>query len=132
MVVAERAASKQSAADSAEPNDTTETYSTNVPGQAGDDRLQLVRRASTVQRISANAVRTTTTRVEQPNPGDPSAGLHLTQETIDIVRPAANGTVTHTSTILTSNSNGHLDAVWVDIGTTNNPAIVKVDVAAPK
>ena len=132
MLVAERTVSRESAGGPQEQNDITETYSTNVPGQAGDDRLQLVRRESTVQQTSASGERSTTTRVEQPNPGDPGAGLHVTQETIDIVRPGANGTAGESSTIFTSDSNGHLDAVWVDMEKTNNPAVVTVDIAPPK
>lgn len=132
MVVAERTVSRQSTGGPQEQNGITETYSTNVPGQAGDDRLQLVQRESTVQGTSATGVRSTTTQVEQPNPGDSGGGLHVTRETIDIVRPGTNGTATQTSTMLTSDSNGHLDAVWVDMEKTNNPAVVKVDIAPPK
>jgi hypothetical protein len=63
--------------------------------------------------------------VEQANPGDPQAGLHLTQEAIDIVRPGANGTATQTSTIVRSDSTGQLTVVWVDMGHTDNAAMVK-------
>jgi hypothetical protein len=122
MAVAERTVSKQSAG---EQNGTTETYSTNVPGQAGDEGLRLVRRESTVQRNGGSGERNTTRRVEQANPGDPQAGLHLTQEAIDIVRPGANGTATQTSTIVRSDSTGQLTVVWVDMGHTDNAAMVK-------
>jgi hypothetical protein len=70
--------------------------------------------------------------VEQPNPGDPGAGLEVTQEAIDIVRPGANGVASQTSTILTPDSSGQLKAVWVDLGKTDNPAVVKVDTAPAK
>jgi hypothetical protein len=122
MAVAERTVSKQSAG---EQNGTTETYSTNVPGQAGDEGLRLVRRESTVQRNGGSGEHNTTRRVEQANPGDPQAGLHLTQEAIDIVRPGANGTATQTSTIVRSDSTGQLTVVWVDMGHTDNAAMVK-------
>lgn len=122
MAVAERIVSKQSAG---EQNGTTETYSTNVPGQAGDEGLRLVRRESTVQRNSGSGAGSTTRRVEQANPGDPQAGLHLTQEAIDIVRPGANGTAARSSTIMRSDSTGQLTVVWIDMGHTDNAAVVK-------
>jgi len=127
MTVMERTVSKQSATGGGERSETTETYSNNVPGQAGSEGLRLVRRESTVQRTGTTGARSTTRRVEQKNPGDPSAGLQLTQEAIDIVRPGANGTAAQTSTIRTSDSNGRLNTVWIDMGHTDNPAAVKVD-----
>jgi hypothetical protein len=130
MAVAERTVSK-SAGGPAE-SETTETYSTNAPGQAGDEGLRLVRRESTVQRTGAGGGHSTTQRVEQANPGDPGAGLHVTQEAIDIVRPGENGTATQSSTILTSGSNGHLKAVWIDMGKTDNAAAAKSDAVAAK
>jgi len=131
MAVAERTVSK-SAGGPAEESETTETYSTHVPGQAGDEGLRLVRRESTVQRTGAGGGHSTAQRVEQANPGDPGADLHVTQEAIDIVRPGANGTATQTSTILTSDSNGHLKAVWIDMGKTDNAAAAKSDAVAAK
>lgn len=110
---------------------TTETYSTNVSGQAGDEGLRLVRRESTVQRAGTGGERQTTRRVEQTNPGDPGAGLRLTQEAIDIVRPGANGVAQQQSTIVTTDSNGTMNAVWVDIGKSDKPAAVKVDTNNP-
>src|SRR5215469_16705567 len=68
MAVVERTVSRQPAG---EQNSTTETYSTNVPGQAGDEGLRLVRRESTVQRSGAAGESRTTRRVEQPSPGNP-------------------------------------------------------------
>jgi len=110
---------------------TTETYSTNVPGQAGSEGLQLVRRESTGQWSEAGGERRTTRRVEQTNPGDPGAGLHVTQEAIDIVRPGANGVAQQQSTIVTSDANGHTNALWVDMGSSDKPAL-KVDTAPAK
>lgn len=132
MAVAERTVSRQSGAGAGEQSQTTETYSTNVPGQAGNEGLQLVRRESTVQRSGAGGAHDTTKRVEQTNPGDPTGGLRMTQEAIDIVRPGANGTAAQTSVVRSSDSNGHLNTVWIDLGHTDNPAAVKVDTAPAK
>ena len=124
MAVVERTVSKQPAG---EQNSTTETYSTNVPGQAGDEGLRLVRRESTVKRTGAGGESRTTRQVEQTKPGDPGAGLRLTQEAIDIVRPGANGVAQQQSTIVTTDANGSMNAVWVDMGKSDKPAAVKVD-----
>jgi hypothetical protein len=115
---------------SGETSDTTDTYSTNVPGQAGDDSLQLVQHATTVQQTNWNGALSTTRRVEQPNPGDPNGGLQVTLETIDIVLPG-NGSASETRTVFAPNAEGQLGQVWVDVGKTSNPAAVHVDTKPP-
>ena len=47
------------------------------------------------------------------------------EEAIDIVRPGANGTAAQSSTIVRSDSTGQLTVVWVDMGHTDNAAVVK-------
>jgi len=132
MALVERTVTNQSKDAAGEQHDTTETYSTDVPGQAGDEGLQLVKRESTVRRTSSNGEQRTTRQVEQPAPADPGTGLHVTQEAIDIVRPGTNGTATQTSTIRTSDANGQLNTVWVDMGKTDNPAVVNVGTSNSK
>ena len=130
LAVVERTVTRQGDSASGEKSDTTETYSTNVPGQAGDEGLKLVKRESTVQRTNANGGRSTIQQVERPDPGDPSAGLHLTQQAIDIVRPGSNGVAQQTSTIVTTDANGNTNTVWVDMGRSNQPPpSIKVDTA---
>ena len=125
MSVIERTVTKSASSDG-EQRATTETYSTNVPGEAGDDSLQLVKRETTVQRPTLTG-RSTSRQVESANPGDPSAGLQVTQQAIDIVRPTTNGAAQQTTTIRTADANGQLTTVWVDMGKTDNPAVVNAD-----
>ncbi len=134
LAVVERTVTRQGDSASGEKRDTTETYSTNVPGQAGDEGLKLVKRESTVQRTNASGAHSTVQQVERPDPGDPSAGLHVTQQAIDIVRPGSNGIAQQTSTIVTTDTNGNTNTVWVDMGRSNQPPpSVTVDSApAPK
>jgi len=132
LAIAERSVNKQAIPGPGQQSETTETYSTNVPGQAGDEGLRLVRRESTQQQTTTSGGRNTTRVVEQPNPGDPGAGLHVTQEAIDIVRTGANGVARQQSTILTTDANGQMNTVWIDMGSSNKPAAVKVDMAADK
>ncbi len=131
LAVAERTVSKQTETGPEEKRDTIETYSTNVPGQAGDDSLQLVQRQITVQQNSAGGGYSSTRQIQQANPGDPSDGLRVTEETINIVKPGASGTANEKSTILTPDSDGRLGEVWVDVGKTGNPSVIQVDTRTP-
>jgi len=125
----ERTVSKQ-AVGGGETRDIQETYSTNVPGEAGNDQLQLVRRESTVQRTNAGSGQSTTRQVETSNPGNPGDRLQVTQEAIDIVRPDGHGSAEQRGTTLTFGPDGQVSIVSVDMGTTNNPAAVRVDTSA--
>jgi hypothetical protein len=127
MSVAERTVSRQAASDG-ETRDTTETYSTNVPGQAGNDTLQLVQRESTVHRTT-DGRQSTTRQVETPSAGNPGDGLHLTQQAIDIVRPDGRGSAEQKATTVTFGPEGQVNTMWVDVGKTSNPAVVTVDSA---
>lgn len=126
LSLAERTVSKESQGSAGEKHETLDTYSTNVPGVAGDNGLQLVQRETTVQRSSAGA-QSTVRQVEKAPPGSFGGGLGLTEETIDIVRPNASGTADQSRTILTTDSDGRLNQVLVDTGKTGDPAAVKVD-----
>jgi len=130
LALAERTVSHESKASGGEKREMVDTYSTNVPGVAGDDNLQLVQRASTVQRNSAGT-QSTIQQIEQPSPGSVGASLHLTQEVIDIVRPDASGNTRQNRTILTPDSDGRMGQVWLDTGKTDNPAAIQVDIKAP-
>jgi hypothetical protein len=130
LSVVERTVTTETKAGPGEQRDSVQTYSTNVPGQAGDDSLWLVQREITVQRKTAAGVRTTR-QVEQPNPGDPTAGLHLTEEAIDIVRPGSSGVDQESRVVETPDSNGQMGKVWIDMGKTTNPSAIQVDTRAP-
>lgn len=127
FTVVEHTIDKQASAGAGDKRDTTETYSTNVPGVAGDSDLQLVQRETTVQSTSSGHGQTTVRQIEQSRPGDLSDGLHVTQEAIDIVRPAGSNTTDESHIILTPDADGRLEQVWVDTGKTDNPSAVTVD-----
>lgn len=111
-------------ASSGEKRATTERYSTNVPGVAGNEQLQLVSRETTVQKTGSSG-QNTIRQIESIRPGNPGSGLQLTKEAIDIVRPGGSGT-TQQSTALTFDSEGRANSVLVQTGTTNNPSAVQV------
>jgi len=132
LAVVEHTVSKQAPTGTGEQRETTETYSTNVPGVAGDGSLQLVQRATTVQRTTSGGGQRTVRQVEQARPGEVSDGLQVTQEAIDIVRPGGSGTADQSRVILTPDSDGRLRQVWIDTGKTDNPAAIKVDTKISK
>ena len=132
MSMVERTVTKKTDTGAGEKRESVETYSNSIPGQAIDDHLQLVQRQSTVHRSSATGEQTTTLQVERPNPGDPGAGLRVTQEAIDIVRPGGNGAAQQTTTVLAADPDGRMNTVWVDMGKTNNPAVVHVEATGEK
>ncbi len=131
LAVVEHTLSKQTQAAAGDKRETTETYSTNVPGVAGNDGLQLVQRETTVHRTNAAGAQSTDRRTEQPRPGDLGNSLQVTQEAIDIVRPGSGGSADQTHTILTPDADGRLGQVWIDTGKTGNPAAIKVDTTSP-
>jgi hypothetical protein len=127
LAVLEHTVSKQTEAATGEKRDTIETYSTNVPGQAGDDSLQLVQRETIVQQNTAAGGHSTSRKIEQANPGDPGDGLRVTEATVNILQPVGSGTTDERLSILTPDSDGRLGEVWVDVGKTGNPSVIQVD-----
>jgi len=130
LALAERTVIHESQASGGDKSETVDTYSTNVPGVAGDNNLRLVQRATTVQSNSAGT-QSTIRQVEQPLPGSVGGSLQVTQEAIDIVRPDPHGNAKVSRTILTPESDGRMGQVWVDTGKTDNPAAIQVDIKAP-
>ncbi len=83
---------------------TVETYSLDLPGLARDGKLHLSERSTTIQKADPGG-RTTEQEVEQPDSGDPNAGLKVMKKTTEIVASGASGTQ-ETKTIEARNTNG--------------------------
>ena len=114
-----------------EKRDSTDTYSVNVPGIAGDSTLQLVQRETAVSRKAGTGQQTTIERTEQLNPGAPDDGLRVTNEAIDIVRPTGGNNSEQSRTILTRGPGGELREVWVDFSSTDKPSATQADSPTP-
>jgi hypothetical protein len=91
LALVERTVSHENQSAGGDKREVTDTYSTNVPGVAGDGSLQLVQRETTTQRKGPAAAQSTIRKIEQQHPGDVSSNLQVTQEAIDIVRPGTRG-----------------------------------------
>jgi hypothetical protein len=131
LSIVQRTVSKESANSTGEKRDMVETYSTDVPGSAGDGNLRLNQRITTTHRKDAGG-QSTEEQVEQRNPGQPGEGLRVTQKTINIVRPGIGGTSRETQTTQSLDANGTLGVVSVNTQKQDNPTEIKVDIAPDK
>jgi hypothetical protein len=102
-----------------ESSDTVDTYSTVVPGEAGDGRLHLNQRITTVQKKDSEG-ETTEQQIEQPKPGNPNAGLQVSAKTKYTVHYAASGTEQTRGTQV-SDGNGRFDVVSVQTQKSDQP-----------
>jgi hypothetical protein len=128
LSVVSRTTSKETEAAPGQKRSTSETFSTDTPGLAPDGSLHLNQRVVTVERAGANGAKTTEQQVEQPNPGDPASGLHVTTKTIDVMSPSGSG-VRESRTIQVRDASGNLGVVSVDTKKSDNVHAVKVDIA---
>jgi hypothetical protein len=95
-----------------EKSNTVDTYSTEVPGLAGDGRLHLNQRVTTVQKKNSDG-ETTEQQVELPNAGNPSDGRQVRAKTKYVVLYGASGTQ-QTKTVQVREGDGNLNVVFVD------------------
>jgi hypothetical protein len=105
--------------------ETTETYSLDVPGVSRDGNLHLVERATTAQRTRTTGEQVTEKKVEQPNPGDPSAGLRVSILVNDKMVPAPSGEHS-TVTIRARDSNGSFGIVSVDTTKSDRSPTIQI------
>ena len=64
------------------------------------------------------------------NPGDPSSGLHVAAQATDIVRTGSNGVAQEKKTVSVVGHDGQMHVVFVDMGKTNKPTAVQVDMSS--
>jgi hypothetical protein len=112
-----------------EKTNTSETYSTYVPGLAPDGSLHLNWRVTTVQKTDSGG-KTTEQQVKQPNPDDPNGGLQVSTRTKYIVRYVASGTQ-QTKTIQMRDINGTFNVVSVETRKSDEVPAEQVPIAPP-
>ena len=123
-----RTVGKESQTAAGEKRNTVETYSTYIPGSAPDGNLHLSQRVTEVRQAPSAGAQATEQKLEQPDPGDPGAGLQLTTKTLDVVQPDASGT-RETRTIEVRDASGSFTAVSFDTRKSDNIHAVNVDIA---
>jgi hypothetical protein len=102
-----------------EKSRTVDTYSTQLPGSAGNGALQLNRRVTTIQKKDATGEKTEQ-QVEEPNLGTPSDGLQARAKTKYVIQYAAAGTQ-QTKTTQVRDSAGNFGVVSVDTQKSDHP-----------
>jgi hypothetical protein len=107
-----RTVGEETETNAGEKSNTVDTYSTYIPGSAGDGRVHLNQRVTTVQKKNSDG-ETTEQQVELPNPGNPNDGRQVRAKTKYIVRYGASGTQ-QTKTIQANDGNGNLNVVSVE------------------
>jgi hypothetical protein len=127
MAVVERTVKRESVSSPGNKEQTTETYSTNVPGGVDEGRLSLSERVNTVQTVSPDGKQLTETRIQARNPGQLDSGFRLTQQTIDIIRPGPDGRSQEQHVIASPAPSGSLGVVSVDTRQVTTTPSVTVD-----
>jgi hypothetical protein len=122
-----RSVTKETETATGEKSNTIERYSMDVPGLTRDGNLHLNQRVTTVQKKDSGG-ETTEQQVEQPNPGDPTAGLKITTKTIDVLRFGASGTQ-QTKTIQVRDVNGTFNVVSVETRKSDQVPAAQVQTA---
>jgi len=95
-----------------EKSNTVYTYSTVVPGVAGDGSVHLNQRVTTVEKKDSGG-KITEQRVEELNPGDPHAGLQVSSKTKYTVQYGASGTQ-QTKTVQARDANGAFNVISLE------------------
>ena len=130
LAVVSSSVGKESETPSGEKRNTVETYSTDIPGSTPDGKLHLSQRVTTLTQSRASGGKQTEQQIEQPNPGDPNAGLGVTIKTVDIARPSRSG-IRETRTIQVPDSTGSFGVVSVDNTKSDKGQPVRVDISPP-
>jgi len=120
-----RVVTKESENGSGEKGETTETHSVDVPGGSRDGSLHLVERTTTTQRTTDTGEQITEKKVEQTNPGEPSAGLRVSVLQNNKMVPGPSGEQS-TATIRTRDANSSFAIVSVD--TTNSDRVPTIQI----
>jgi hypothetical protein len=102
-----------------EKSSTVDSYSTRLPGSAGNEGLQLNRRVTTIQKKDA-AGEHSEEQVEEPNFGTPSDGLQVKTKTKYVVHYAASGS-DQSKTTQSRNSAGNFSDVSVEAQKSDRP-----------
>jgi len=97
---------------------TSETYSVDVPGYTRDG-FGLIQRSTSVRTVEPGKT-VTEQRIEQPDPGDPQAGLGTTVEKTDTVVTGSSGT-TQTIVITARYPDGSPSVVTVETRNSSRP-----------
>jgi hypothetical protein len=121
MSIAQRTTKREIVLTGGEKQTITETYSIDLPGVARDGKLHLVERVTAVARAGQNGQMSMQVRVENPNPGAPTDGIRVTNQSIDAIVRGTDGIAHETRKAEGLDLDGDLSVVRVDTGTSDKP-----------
>ncbi len=116
------------ATDSGEKQSSVESYSIDVPGTTRDGNLHMVQRDTTKQTVGSNGRQTSVQQVEQPNPGDPHAGLRVIAISVENARADTSGTEA-ARTVQLRDASGNFNVVSVDTSKSDKSNAILVQIA---
>jgi hypothetical protein len=125
-----RTVSTESESPSGERHNTVENYSVDMLGAPRDGSLHLVQRVISTE-TGPSSQQTTVQKVEQPNPGDPSAGLRVTAVIRGKVSSGPSGGQA-TRTVRVRNGGGEFEVMSVDTTKSDNVHAIQVQIGPPK
>jgi hypothetical protein len=120
-----RTVSKESESPSGEKQSTVENYSVDMPGTSRDGSLHLVQRVTSMEATDPSGQQTAMQKVEEPNPGDPSAGLRVTALISDKVISSPSGAHA-TRTVRVRNGGGEFEVVSMNTANADNIHAIEV------
>ncbi|HTS57973.1 MAG TPA: hypothetical protein VMH03_10510 [Terriglobales bacterium] len=109
---------------------TSETYSIDLAGTTRDGSLHPVERVTTLHQAGQDGQGSTLTRVEKPDPGSPTEGMRVTSQALEVVVRDSAGTARETRSVRAIDGSGDMSVVWVDMGSSDKPAAVQVNVVS--
>jgi hypothetical protein len=125
-----RSVSTESESPSGERHDTVENYSVEMLGAPRDGSLHLVRRVTSTE-TGPSSQQTAVQKVEEPNPGDPSAGLRVTALISDKVSSGPSGAHA-TRTVRVRNGGGEFEVMSVDTAKSDNIHAIQMQIGSPE
>jgi hypothetical protein len=126
-----RTVSKESESPSGEKQSTVENYSVDMPGTSSDGSLRLIQRVTSKEATGPNGQQTAVQKVEEPNPGDPSAGLRVTSLISDKLNSGPSGAQA-TRTVQVRNGGGEFEVKSVDTAKSDNIHAIQVQIGPSK
>jgi hypothetical protein len=120
--------SKESESSSGEKQSTVENYSVDMLGASRDGSLRLVQRVTSSQSIDSTGQQTTVRHVQEPNPGEPDAGLRVTSVSTETVRSSPSGAEA-TRTVQVRNGGGEFEVFAVDATRSDSVHAIQVQMA---
>jgi hypothetical protein len=126
-----RTVSKESESPSGEKQSTVGNYSVDMLGVSQDGSLHLVQRVTSTETTGPSGQQTAVQKVEEPNPGDPNAGLRVTSLISDKVSSGPSGPQA-TRTVRVRNGGGEFEVMSVDAAKSDNIHAIQVQIGPPK